>query len=289
MYMRPDRADLLDIIKSYRGYGSFLEYCNRVKDRFGYWNDKQLHPLPVYTEKTLEDQTLERVRELGPKRILWSGGVDSTFIVCAYVKAGVPCSIVCDWQSIHDGAMFYSWLQKQDIELLHFESICEAWRFPELVHGDVADQLFSPDEKRRTILPEDVTFFDNLSGMPEGARLCEQVIAYGKLLDKPVDTNAHIIRLLNFGNMYLHGRDELYYTIFPEHKMISFFDTAEFNNIAFTQYWERTILDDKPEMHRFICDVTQDERMMWGVYRSPTKIEPRLPQTRENFRIWEDE
>lgn len=287
--MKPNRADLLNIIRSYRNYGGFLEYCNKVNDRFGYWNDKQLHPLPVYTEKTLEAHTLERVRELGRKTILWSGGVDSTFIVCAYIKAGVPFSIVCDRQSVHDGAMFYSWLQKNNIELLPLESICEVWRFPDLVHGDVADQLFSPDEKRRTVLPENVAFFDNLSSMPEGERLCEQVVAYGKLLDKPVDTNAHIIRLLNLGNMYLHGRDELYYTIFPEHKMVSFFDTTEFNNIAFTQYWERTILDDKTEMHRFICDVTQDERMMWGVYRSPTMIPPRLPRTAENFKKWEVE
>ena len=40
-------------------------------------------------------------------------------------------------------------------------------------------------------------------------------------------------------------------------------------------------------MHRFIYDVTQDERMMWGVYRSPTRLVPRLERTPSNFKRWE--
>lgn len=287
--MYPNRNDIINIIKSYRKYTLFHEYCNCVYDRFGYWNNKQIHHIPQYTEESIEKYSIKRVKEIGPQKILWSGGIDSTFIICSYIKAKIPFIIVCDDQSINDGQLFYEWMRKNKIEIIKFTNICEAYNLQGLLHGDVADQLFSPDEKRRTTLPDNINFFENIIQKPDGERLCEQIIEYGKLLNKPTDTNAHIIRMINFGNMYFHGRNELYYTLFPTNQMISFFDTSEFNNIAYTQYWERTILDDKPEMHRFICDVTQDERMMWGVYRSPTNIKPRLPRIKENFRIWENE
>lgn len=289
MIQQPNRDDLITIIKSYRIYGEFHEYCDSVLDRFGCWNSKPLHPIPHYTDNTLEKCSLERAKDLGYKNILWSGGIDSTFIICAYIKAKVPFSVVCDNRSLRDGTMFYEWLLKQNINIIKFDSICEAYEFENLVHGDVADQLFSPDEKRRTILSDNISFYDNMASLAGRDRLYEQVIKYGKLLNKPLDTNDRIVRLLNFGNMYIHGRDELHYIIFPMYKITAFFDTNEFNNIAYTQYWDRSIIDDKPEMHRFICDVTQDERMMWGVYRSPTRIPPRLPRTESNFKRWDVE
>lgn len=288
MVQQPNRVDLITIIKSYRIYGEFHEYCDSVFDRFGYWNTEQIHSIPIYTDNTLEKCSLQRSKELGYKNILWSGGIDSTFIICVYIRAKIPFSVVCDNSSIRDGTLFYKWLLKQGVNIIKFENICEAYAFEDLLHGDVADLLFSPDEKRRTTLPDDISFYDNMATIPDRDRLYNQVLEYGKHLAKPTDNNEHIIRLLNFGSMYFHGRDELHYVIFPRHKITSFFDTDEFNNIAYTQYWDRTVLDDKPEMHRFICDVTQDERMMWGVYRSPTNIPPRLSRIDSNFKRWSE-
>lgn len=278
------QSDLLTIIQSYRNYTDFHKFNKKIKDRFGYWNDKQIHQLPKYSEEALEDCAIKRVKELGYKNILWSGGVDSTFIICAYIKAGVPFRVICDERSVRDGTMFFYWLLDNDIPVTMFKTITEAYQLNDLMHGDVADQLFSPDEKRRINLPDNVPFFENLND----TCLQEQVYDYGKLLGKPTDTNWHIIRLINFGCFYLNGRDELYYTIFPKHRLTSFFDTPDFNDIAWTQFWERTVEDDKPEMKRFICEVTQDERMMWGVYRSPTKIPSRLPLIPENYKDWGD-
>lgn len=289
MVQRPTQNDLITIIRSYRLYAEFHVYCRKVMDRFGYWSTKKLHKIPHYSDNTLESCSLERAKNLGYKNILWSGGIDSTFIICAYIKAKAPFSVVCDDCSLRDGTMFYEWLLKQDINIIKFDNICGAYDLDDLVHGDVADLLFSPDEKRRTTLPDDISFYENMAAIPDRDRLYNQVLEYGKLLGKPTDNNNHIIRLLNFGSMYFHGRDELHYIIFPLRKITAFFDTSEFNNIAYTQYWERTILDDKPEMHRFICDVTQDERMMWGVYRSPTMIPPRLPRIDFNFKSWDGE
>lgn len=275
--------DLEYIIKSYRTIGYFHRYSNKIKDRFGFW-DNCINNLPHYSEKQLENYSIERAKELGYKNILWSGGIDSTFIICAYIKAKIPFHIICDKTSIKDGTMFYNWLIQHNYPITVFDKITQAYNISNLMHGDVADQLFSPDEKRRTNLPENILFKDNLNN----DRLFSQIEEYGKLLNKPTDTNAHIIRLLNFGCFYLNGRDELYYVLFPTYRLTSFFDTQEFNNIAWTQYWDRTVEDDKPEMHRFICEITQDERMMWGVYRSPTTIPSRLERTTENYIDWGD-
>ena len=140
--------DLLTIIQSYRNYTDFHKFNKKIKDRFGYWNDKQIHQLPKYSEEALEDCAIKRVKELGYKNILWSGGVDSTFIICAYIKAGVPFRVICDERSVRDGTMFFYWLLDNNIPVTMFKTITEAYQLNDLMHGDVADQLFSPDEKR---------------------------------------------------------------------------------------------------------------------------------------------
>ena len=286
--MNTNKKDLIKIIKSYRDIHTLHKYSNLICDRFGYWNNIQIHKLPIYTNNTLEKESLKRAIELGPKKILWSGGIDSTFIICNYIKSNIDFIVYCDNQSIQDGGMFYEWMLKNNIKIKKFNNIFECWKENDLLHGDIADQLFSPDEKRRTTLSNDINFFKNLEYMysKDYNKLVEEIIEYGKLLNKPVDTNDHIIRLINWGSMYFFGRDEIHYFIFPKYRIESFFDTPEFNNIAWTQYWDRSIEDDKPEMHRFICETTQDERMMWGVYRSPTNIEPRLKWNKKNFQKW---
>ena len=283
------RNDMLSIIKVYRQYTDFHKYCDKVKDRFGFWNDIKIHNLPQYTERRLEEYSVSRAKELGYKNILWSGGVDSTFIICSYIFAKVPFRILYDYRSIRDGYMFYKWCKGQNnIDMLYFNNITEAYQMNNLLHGDVADLLFSPDEKRRTYINNNISFYDNMEYLSNRDMLYQQILEYGKLLNKPTTTNDEIIRLINYGNMYFHGRDELHYIIFPNYRIESFFDTPIFNDISYSQYWNRTVEDDKPEMHRFICEVTQDERMMWGVTRVGTKIPPRIPRIQENYKRWDD-
>ena len=283
----PNIDDLFKIIKVYRNITPFHRYCNKIKDRFGYWGTK-IHKLPVYTDNTLINCSLCRVKELGFRKILWSGGIDSTFIICSYIKAHTPFVVYCDKRSINDGTLFFEWMKLNNIPIVLYDDIVEVYRERQLLHGDVADLLFSPDEERRTIINNSLSFYDNMIHIPDRDRLYQQILDYGKLLNKPVETNQDIIRLINFGAMYFHGRDELHYIIFPTHRIESFFDTQEFNNIAYSQFWHRSVKDDKPEMHRFICEVTQDDRMMWAVYRQGTVIPPRLVRVPDNYKCWQD-
>ena len=281
--MTSTRNDLINIIKCYRKYTNYHEYCNRIRDRFGYWGE-QLFPLPKYTEESLEDASIRRAKELGPKNILWSGGVDSTFIICSYIKAKVPFTVICDEISINDGNYFYNWMLKNNINIIKFKSTMESYIIKNMVHGDIADLLFSPDEAHHNIINYDLSFYDNMSHLEDRDRLYEQIQEYGKLLKKPTDTNEHIIRLINFGAFYTHAKDAFLFCVHPLNKWDAFYDYKAFTDIAWSQYWERDVIDDKPEMHRFICEVTQDDKMMYSVYRTRTNLEiTRKPYTKDNY------
>ena len=239
-------------------------------DIFGYWKglNESFYPLPKYTEESLEDASIKRVKKLGYKNILWSGGVDSTFIVCSYIKAKVPFTVICDNNGVEHGSLFYEWMLKNNINIIKFNKFYESYKIEHLLSGSIACHLFSPDEKERTYSElMHISFYDNMSHLKDRDRLYEQIQEYGRLLGKPTDTNEHIIRLINFGSKYISGRDEMDFLITPIYKIYKFFDTSNFFDIAWSQYWERDVIDDKPEMHRFICEVTQDDRMMYNVYR----------------------
>ena len=117
-----------------------------------------------------------------------------------------------------------------------------------------------------------VSFYDNMSYLKDRDKLYEQIQDYGKLLQKPTDKIDDIIRLINFGAFYTHARDAFLFCVHPVNKWDAFYDYKAFTDIAWSQYWNRDVIDDKPEMHRFICDVTQDDRMMYYVYRTRTDL-----------------
>lgn len=282
--MTRTRNNLIQIIKTYRKYTQNHQFCNRVRDRFGYWSKKQFYRLPEYTELSLEEASIERAKILGNKNILWSGGVDSTFTVCAYIKAKVPFTVICDNTSITDGTYFYEWMLRHNIPIKRFNSILEAYYLKSLLHSDIADLLFAPDDIRHITLDWNKSFYENMSHLSNRDVLYEQILEYGKLLRKPTDSIKHISRLINFGAFYTHGRDEYMFCIHPLHRWTAFFDTETFNDISWSQYWERDVYDDKPEMHRFICEVTQDEDMMYKVYRTWTNLAiKRKSPIKENY------
>ena len=96
------KDELFKIISSYRKITTFHKYCNRIMDRFGYWNNKQLYPIPTNTDSTLVEYSLLRAKSLNNMNLLWSGGIDSTFMVCCFIYSKTPVNIICDKRSIRD-------------------------------------------------------------------------------------------------------------------------------------------------------------------------------------------
>ena len=105
---------------------------------------------------------------------------------------------------------------------------------------------------------------------------------YGKYLNKPTNTNYELIKLINFGIPYLHYANEVNYLIFPNYRIQTFFNTKEFNDIAWTQYWYTS--SEKIDMKQFICDITEDSSYM-NLQKNPGNMVPRKKLIDENYYI----
>jgi hypothetical protein len=263
----------------------FHKYANCIRDRFGFFEEEQLHPLPEFLDSTLYEETSKRVRQLGEKNILWSGGIDSTYIICSYIKEKVPFNVVCDDNSINDNIEFYKWMLKNNINIIHFDNIHQAYNIPNMVSGYLADSLFAFNCTKIPQLENNISFYDSMIDFPNRDELYDKIISYGKLLNKPTNTSYEIVRLLNFGLEYIHSCNEINYFIFPNHHITTFFNTKAFSDLSWSKYWYQTSLDGKPEMKKFICDVTQDDNFMYTLKRNRCKMKKRKEHIKYNYVI----
>ena len=112
--------ELFYLLRNRKGEREFYSYCGCLLDRFGFFESTQIHPRPEYNDSSIYKETANRVRQLGSKNILWSGGVDSTYIVCAYVKEKIPFVVYCDDNSVNDNPLFYEWLIKKNYPIVRY-------------------------------------------------------------------------------------------------------------------------------------------------------------------------
>ena len=274
--------ELFFLLRNKKGEREFYSYCRCLYDRFGFFDDAVKHSLPEYNDSSIYKETSKRVKELGEKNILWSGGVDSTYIVCAYIRECVPFVVHCDKNSVDDNPLFYDWLVKSGYRVILHNDINEVYDTKNLVSGYLADLLFSFNTTYSYHLQSGISFYDSMYYMSNRDELYSKIIDYGRLLQKATNSDYEIVRLLSFGMDYIQMANEINYTIFPKHRIITFFNTKEFSDISWTQYWYRTIKDNKPEFHNFICEVTQDDRM-YSIQRNPNKIQKRLRRQSVNW------
>ena len=86
--------------------------------------------------------------------------------------------------------------------------------------------------------------------------------------------------MINYGLHYIQSNNELNYLIFPEYKIETFFNTKEFNDIAWTRYWYGSC--NKEEMKYLICNITEDESYM-NLQKNNCKISPRKELDVKNY------
>ena len=279
-YKKPSYKELLYAIRKEENDNKFQRFTGLVRDRFGFFEDEQIHPLPEYNESSLFDITSNRVKQLGEKNILWSGGIDSTYIVCAYIKEKIPFTVVCDDNGVRDNLKFYKWLIAKKIPIIKLSNICQSYRINDMVSGYMADTLFYLNPLRwRNIQGSFYNFLENFSNRDE---LYEKLLGYGKLLGKPTNTTYDFEKLIVYGIHYIHCNNEFNFYIFPKKPIKSFFDTKDFNDIAWTQYWYSSA--EKMEFKEFICNITEDDSYM-TLQKNPCNIKPRLPLIEDNYQI----
>jgi hypothetical protein len=131
------------------------------------WHPKSAFPVPNLEQpfnKTLPEIFDQRAVEIYNcakalnKRIviMWSGGIDSTSMLCAFIKNLSPAElklvIICaNTQSIAENPYFYETHIRGQFEMLHWRDLDVSDEFLDrhiLLHGDPGDCIFGPSTSR---------------------------------------------------------------------------------------------------------------------------------------------
>lgn len=139
--------------------GDFCRDRTGVLNRFGIYRTT---PVPKWdltvtgTQRNIEDIINERARYLINNidrsiTVLWSGGVDSTLVMCALISNGIPrdkLKVYCTRDSVEEAPNFMEWVRSNGYEI-HPKSAGYVRRDFDRNHGDSfilsgdgADQLF---------------------------------------------------------------------------------------------------------------------------------------------------
>lgn len=161
-------------------------FCNwAARDRFnqlnGFSNFKydtsHSDPLPISLDESVsladlvDKKALELINGAKDQDIVvsWSGGVDSTAIICALLKNGLPSKqlhILCTPSSIKEYKWFYDWMLKQGIRIdIYNELIKELAIVPcaYVVSGWCADQLFGSNIHLKNLALYNLPWIDGLN------------------------------------------------------------------------------------------------------------------------------
>ncbi len=245
-------------------------------DMFGFFDDYNRLSLPKIDKTELLDACLERARELEGCNFMFSGGVDSTFLLAVFKAAGVNVKV---YHYCPQGIFLRPKLRKyveRNFEVHYLKNPLEVQDLGHIYMGTLSDAFFfsnhriigERDSTRIKLKDGRDSFILNFRKVPfiplqdrmwrmrmfnyDEIELC---LAYAALLGVPLDTNNHVARFIDWASCmpkhlcqspwdYFVGQD-------------SFFNTQKFADIAFTQYWDSNdFCPHNKKLYRdFMCDV----------------------------------
>lgn len=267
-YQKPENRLSLRLMKELVA-GYHVRAYDLYEDVFGVLDNKKFFEFPTYDGSDLIDACFDRAKELPNINFLWSGGVDSTFILACYKLSGVPIKV---WHYNHEKNYVSSKLRKyirNNFEYHEINEESEIFKVNPVYLASLADCFFYSSQRligtRQSILVnergrinEKLIYFDQpfmsledrmYNAFNNSTRTFTDseimlVSQYAKAFDKPMNTNNRIARFLCFtcslpkqafiwsGPFYLG--------------MNSFFLTQKFINIAYSQYWDS---NETPWLH----------------------------------------
>ena len=119
---------------------------SQVVDRSGIFFEFPFPTIPkdTYTNKTYSeiiDQTAELYRYKNPV-VSWSGGIDSTVPICAFIKNNIDFSVLLNSGNQAENPELYEYLLNNHITINTDTTGLELLKGRFLITGDINDQLF---------------------------------------------------------------------------------------------------------------------------------------------------
>lgn len=272
--------DTLSIIGS-------IFWCWAEADRFGILNqnspynfildpNKEIPDTKKYTNIKLEDLCLIKAREIlqsiGNKKIIlhWSGGVDSTCILCSLILARIPKDqlvIIYTPDSILENYNFYNQLKKDNFRMIKYQwnsltKLYNNFQHDIVITGWCADQLFGSNvnlnfPEQYTVNYKDglkhillerwkypIGFFNDGNYMLEIANIdnaIEEFGEYAKKIGLPITYTCEALWLFNFAVKWSHVSMDSKLTLPTEElrkNAINFFEDIRFQEWSISHYKE---------------------------------------------------
>lgn len=244
-------------------------------DAFGFLEEPDVGflDMPKCDNSSLIDACISRARELSGCNFMFSGGVDSRFLLACFKTAGVPARL---YNYCPSGIRLLPELRKFVEDNFDITYITDFKDIPKLRHiymGSLSDSLFFSTHRivgekmcKRIVNPDgSVDFLHEFHKLPfvplQDLMLhkfsfdqIELVLSYAAYLGVPLDDNIHIARFIDWVSCLPKYMCQASWGYFVG--MDSFFNTQKFINIAFTQYWESNYKEyhDKKLFREFIVD-----------------------------------
>lgn len=277
-------------------------YPAAVRDRFGIlnkyspfdWSDKVDEIPTAYAESvalgTIMDEHMAEILAKYPSGkivIAWSGGVDSTALVCAFLQSDAELdrlTVVCTEDSIEEYPFFYELMKKQGVDVSIVDSVTDELSEIEcevILTGWCADQLFGSDVNTRNVILYNEPWVDALRQyaleehkMKLSNRSMEIIEAvytdYAKKLGFEVEQWCEFLWMMNFGCKWTFVQNETNLSLVgtPNYgKAIAFYEDMKFQRWAvshFPSLRERNPhtnnLNYKKALKQYILNYTADQK-----------------------------
>lgn len=241
------------------------------RDRFNLLNNlsnimfdlDKTDPIPVRTGKSfsqiVDEQAQKYIQTSGDGKIavLWSGGVDSTCVVAAFIRNGIPKDklliVGTKNESLQKSYYFYEFLRKNGYEVLIVDELVPALKILEncsyLISGGGGDQLCMHEVHRYDISLYDTPFVEGVNGFFEatGLPLSKKSLSYftevwrwyAKTLDVELKCICDFTWLYNFAIRFETVRDREKLLIAESenaNKYFPFFMDLDFQGWALEHY-----------------------------------------------------
>ena len=243
-------------------------------DPFGFLDAKKVFELPKHTDIELLDACLERARELSGCNLMFSGGVDSTFLLACFKSVGADVRLVnyCP-EKVSIIPELKKYIDK-NFDVNYVSEKAGVSKFCNVYMGSLSDSLFFSRHRlkeertceRFVSETGDVDFSYTFVDTPYislADRMLhkfryddiELVLSYAALLDVPLKTNKQIARFIDWVTCLPKYMCQASWGYFVG--MDSFFNKPVFFDIAYSQYWDSNEKEyhDKKLYREFISDV----------------------------------